>query len=155
MRNALVWLYVSVIVVIVDQWSKWMVIDHLLPGDVVHWLPFFNIQLAFNSGSAFSFLSDAAGWQIPVFAAIAVTVVLILILWLARIRRNQYVLASALSLIIGGAIGNLIDRLRLSYVVDFFDFHIYGWHFATFNVADAAISVGAVLLLLSWLSEDR
>lgn len=146
--SGLTWVWLSLVIVGVDQWSKQWVVTHMVPGQVIKWLPFFNLRLAYNPGAAFSFLSDASGWQRPVLSGITILVTLFLIEWLRRAGRTSMCLGLCLSMIIGGAIGNLIDRLRLAYVIDFFDFHIKGWHFATFNVADAAISVGAVLLLL-------
>lgn len=148
--NGLIWLWLSVFVIILDQLSKVYVLDKLVPGQHVEWLPFFNMTLAFNPGAAFSFLGDASGWQMPFISAVVIIVTVALIVWLSKLQRNEYLLCLAMSLIIGGALGNLIDRLRLSYVVDFFDFHIGAWHFATFNVADAAITVGAILLIIKF-----
>ena len=138
------------LVVIIDQLSKAMVLDKMVPGQSIEWLSFFNLNLAFNTGAAFSFLGGASGWQMPFISVVVIVVVAILLVWLSKLNRNEYVLCIAVSLIIGGALGNLIDRLRLSYVIDFFDFHIGAWHFATFNVADAAITTGAILLVIKF-----
>lgn len=154
-HNGWIWLWLSAIVVVIDQLSKSLVMDHLQPGDVLRWAPFFNISLAYNTGSAFSFLGSMSGWQMPLFVVIALIVSIGLIIWLGRLRRNSYLLCISLSLIIGGAVGNVIDRLRLSYVIDFFDFHIGSWHFATFNTADAAISIGAILLILHYIFNPK
>lgn len=149
--TALIWLWLSVAVIVVDQLSKAWVVDHLQFGEQRHLLPMFNLTLAFNTGAAFSFLGTESGWQVIIFSFISIVVVVVLGVWLARLKRCEVFLPVALSLVIGGAAGNLIDRLRLSYVVDFFDFHIGSWHFATFNVGDAAISVGTVMLIIKLL----
>ncbi len=149
------WLWLTVTVIIADQLTKTWVMSALLPGQTLAWMPWFNIHLAFNTGAAFSFLGGQSGWQMPLFVVITLAVSIILFVWLGRIKRNQYLLCIAISLIIGGALGNLIDRLRLSYVIDFFDFHIGTWHFATFNVADAAITVGAALMLIYFFFFDK
>lgn len=154
-QNGWLWLWLTAVVVIVDQLSKAWVTSRLLPGQTIAWTSWFNIHLAFNTGAAYGFLGGQSGWQMPLFVVITLAVSIILFIWLGRIRRNQYTLCAALSLIIGGALGNLIDRLRLSYVVDFFDFHIGSWHFATFNVADAAITVGAALMLIYFFFLDK
>ena len=125
-----------------------------MPGESIEWLPFFNINLAYNSGAAFSFLGGQSGWQMPFISIIVIVVVVILLVWLSKLQRREYLLCISLSLIIGGAIGNLIDRLRLSFVVDFLDFHVNTWHFATFNVADAAITVGAILLIIKFFYKN-
>ena len=150
-RSGLIWLLLSVIVIALDQVSKCLVSQHMMPGEVIRLAPFFNIQLAFNTGSAYGFLGQMSGWQMPLFAAIAIIVSLVFIVWLARIQRSSYLLCIAFSLIIGGAIGNMIDRLHQGYVIDFFDFHLGTWHFATFNVADSAITIGAVLLIVKFI----
>lgn len=153
-KNAWPWLFVSLFVVIADQVTKQMVLGHLHYGEPVKVLPFLNLTLRFNTGAAFSFLGNQGGWQVFLFAAISVVVSIALVFWIARLSRNNWLIALPLSLILGGAVGNLIDRIRLGYVVDFFDFHVNGWHFATFNVADAAVSVGAALLILRMIYES-
>jgi signal peptidase II len=140
----------SIAIIVIDQLTKTYILGKMIPGESIRWLPFFNITLAFNPGAAFSFLGNASGWQMPLISVIVIVVSTVLLVWLSKLQRNEYMLCIAVSLIIGGAIGNLIDRLRLSYVIDFFDFHIGSWHFATFNVADAAITVGAILLLIKF-----
>lgn len=153
-HNGLLWLWLSIFIVIIDQLSKAAVMEHLMPGESIEWLPFFNINLAYNSGAAFSFLGGQSGWQMPFISIIVIVVVVILLVWLSKLQRREYLLCISLSLIIGGAIGNLIDRLRLSFVVDFLDFHVNTWHFATFNVADAAITVGAILLIIKFFYKN-
>lgn len=146
-RRGFWWLWLSGMLIVLDQWSKAFTLKHVMPTDSVTWTPFFNIRLAFNTGASYGFLANASGWQTTFFSLTAVVTTIILIIWLIRLRYNEYILCIALSLIAGGAVGNLIDRLRLSYVVDFFDFHIGTWHFATFNVADSCITVGVILLI--------
>ncbi len=149
--NGLVWLWLSIVVMLLDQFSKWYMLNYLTPYQPIALVPFFNFSLTFNSGSAYGFLANQSGWQIPFICAVVMVVTAVLLIWLSRLQRRDYMLCTAVSLIIGGALGNLIDRLRFSYVIDFLDFHIGTWHFATFNVADAAISVGAFLLVVKFL----
>jgi len=142
------WLWLSVLVIILDQLSKFFISENLAlkpPVELTSWL---NLVLAHNTGAAFSFLGDAGGWQRWFFAILAGVVSIVLIVWILKLPKKAVWMASALALILGGAIGNLIDRVRFGHVVDFIDFHIDTWHFATFNIADAAISVGAVMLLI-------
>lgn len=151
LKGNTVWLVVSILVVVLDQASKYWVLQHLQFQQPLMLNSFLNLNLNFNQGAAFSFLSKAGGWQIHFFQAVSIVVSVILFVWLLLLRSDQVLKALALSLIIGGAIGNLIDRIRLNYVVDFFDFHINTWHFATFNVADAAVCVGAFFLILTMM----
>lgn len=147
MRN-LVWLWVSALVVLLDQASKTFA-QHLLSYEhPVKLTSFFNLTLNYNFGAAFSFLGNAGGWQVYFLSSVAVIVSVILFVWLLRLTRRESLKALGLSLVIGGAIGNMIDRFRFGYVVDFFDFHIKGWHYATFNVADSAVCLGAFFLIL-------
>lgn len=142
------WLWLSALVIFLDHLSKFFAAKNLAlkaPVELTSWL---NLILAHNTGAAFSFLGDAGGWQRWFFAVLAGVVSIALIIWLTRLPKKVIWLPCALALILGGAIGNLIDRIRFGYVVDFIDFHIGTWHFATFNIADAAISVGAVMLLI-------
>lgn len=158
LRGMLPWLALAAAVVLVDQYSKgW--IQQLLgaPGSALEVTDSFNLVLAYNRGAAFSFLNDAAGWQGPLFQGIAL-VASGIILWVLARHWQQRVLACALSLVLGGALGNCIDRLRLGHVIDFLDFHwswlggiFPGGHFPAFNVADSAITCGAALLLLEEL----
>jgi signal peptidase II len=141
------WLALAFIVVLADQFSKWLVVGQFVLGDSVKVLEFFNLVRVHNSGAAFSFLSSAGGWQRWLFIGIGVGAAA-LILWMLRSHAGQKLLAFALASILGGAIGNVIDRLLHGYVVDFIDLHWRGWHFPAFNVADSAISVGAACLIL-------
>ena len=143
-----VWLLVAAAVVVVDQWTKVLAtanLDLYRPVELTAWL---NLTLAHNTGAAFSLLSDASGWQRWFFLAVALVVSAVVVVWLWRTARHEWPQALALSLVLGGAIGNVVDRLRLGYVVDFIDVHAAGWHWPAFNVADSAISVGVVVLLL-------
>lgn len=153
-KKAWPWLTLSLLIVIIDQVTKYLVLSHLHYSEPVHVFPFLNLTLRFNTGAAFSFLGNENGWQVALFAGVSVLVSIALVVWLCRIQRNAIFLALPISLILGGALGNLIDRLRLGYVVDFFDFHVGTWHFATFNVADSAVTVGAVLLILRLVYES-
>lgn len=147
--NALVWLWLSAMLVAADQWTKHVVLAHLQEGLPIPVIPgFLNWSLAFNTGAAFSFLADAGGWQRWGFGVLAIGISAVLTMWLARTPRRDWLTALPLSLVIGGAIGNLIDRVRYGHVVDFIQVYHGDWAFPTFNVADSAISVGAVLLAL-------
>lgn len=154
--SALVWLWLSAVLVVIDQWTKHVVLTHLQEGAPIPAIPgFLNWSLAFNSGAAFSFLADAGGWQRWGFGVLAVVISLVLAAWLARTPRRDWLTALPLALVIGGAIGNLIDRLRYGHVVDFIQVYRGDWAFPTFNVADSAISVGAVLLVLGSLRSGK
>lgn len=146
--NALTWLLVSVLVIVVDQASKALARHALLPYVPQEVIPhFLNWTLAFNRGAAFSFLADSSGWQAWLFGALAVVVSIVLIVWLARLPRRDWRTALPLALIIGGALGNLIDRVAHGHVTDFVQVYWRAWSWPAFNVADSAISVGAVLLV--------
>ena len=147
-KSAVVWLLLSAFVIGLDQFTKMIVIDALqlsVPHPVIPGL--LNWTLAFNTGAAFSFLADQQGWQRWVFTGIAIIVALILTSWLARTPRRDWRTALPLALVIGGAIGNLIDRVRFGHVTDFIQVYYQQWAFPSFNIADSAISIGAVLLV--------
>ena len=135
------------VLIVLDQWSKAAITSHFAYGESLPVTSFFNLVLVYNTGAAFSFLSGESGWQRWFFIAITVGA-LALILWMIRKHREDRLFCWGLILILGGAVGNLTDRLRLGHVVDFLDFHLGGWHFWAFNVADSAITIGAVLLIL-------
>jgi len=142
------WLVITFFVIILDQWSKWWVVNHLYFGERRPWFPYVDLLLMPNRGAAYSFLQNAGGWQRWFFVSLASVISVVIIIWLARMREVKTLLAISLCLILGGALGNLIDRLHLAYVIDFISFYIGNWRFAIFNVADAAITVGAGLLII-------
>ena len=141
------WLSISVLVILLDQITKYIANTGLVYAEAVPVVPSCNLTLLYNRGAAFSFLSDAAGWQRWFFVAISLGASVLLIVWLRKLKPQQWVLAVALSLVLGGAVGNLIDRLWLGYVIDFIQLYYKGFYWPAFNVADSAISVGAVLLI--------
>ena len=149
------WLWVSVVVLLVDQCTKLLADAMLTLHQQVAVVPFIALYKAYNPGAAFSFLSDASGWQRWFFVVLAVIVIGVLLVWLRRLSARETGTSLALSLILGGAAGNLIDRLVYGYVIDFIDVYYGSWHWPAFNVADAAISVGAFLLLLDALLGNR
>ena len=140
------WLALAAAVVVLDQLSKWSITHALAYGSGIEITSFFNLVHVHNKGAAFSFLSDASGWQRGFFIAVA----LVAIVWVVHLLRRhsgQTLFCLALGLILGGAIGNLIDRVWIGAVVDFLDFHAAGHHFPAFNVADSAITCGAALMI--------
>ena len=141
-----VW-WIAVLVCVADQATKYLALQSLATGDVPV-APFLRFALAFNTGAAFSFLADAGGWQNYFFVAIAAVVSVVILVMTYRLTAKDMQLAVALMLVLGGAIGNVIDRVRYGYVVDFIDVYYRAWHWPTFNIADSAISIGAVLLIL-------
>lgn len=149
------WLLLAAAVIALDQWSKRLLEAALQLSETRYVLPVFNIVRAHNRGAAFSMFDAASGWQRWVFSALAIGVSAALIVWLKRLERGATLLAAALALVLGGALGNVIDRLRLGYVVDFIQVHWQQHYFPAFNVADAAITVGAGLLLLDALLSSR
>ncbi|MGH8234878.1 MAG: signal peptidase II [Rhodanobacteraceae bacterium] len=147
--NALVWLVASAAVIVLDQITKAIVLRTLVPDMPHAVIPhFLNWTLAFNRGAAFSFLADGAGWQTWLFGLLAVAVSIGLIVWLTRTRRGDWRTALPVALIIGGALGNLIDRLVHGRVTDFIQVYWHTWSWPTFNIADSAITVGAVALIV-------
>lgn len=149
------WLWLSLLVVVLDQFSKYVVSDILRLYESVAVLPFFSITLLHNTGAAFSFLAGAGGWQRWLFTGIALVVSVALIVWIKRLPATEKWQAAALSLVLGGALGNVIDRLRFGYVVDFLDVYYQKWHWPAFNVADSAIVAGVALLILATLRERK
>ncbi|PWG65148.1 signal peptidase II [Sediminicurvatus halobius] len=142
-------------VLLLDQATKLAAEASLAPYQPVAVLPFLNLMLAFNPGAAFSLLADQPGWQRWFFSALALAVSGYLVWWLRTLPPGERLQAMALGLILGGAIGNLVDRLRLGVVVDFIDLHHAGWHWPAFNVADAGITVGVGLILLAVFRDWR
>jgi len=140
------WLALSALLVAADQITKYVAVQQLVLNQIVAVTPFFNLVLVYNAGAAFSFLSDAAGWQRGFFIGIAL-IASAWILYLLRRYPHQRLFALALSLVLAGAVGNVIDRVLHGAVIDFLDFHAFGYHWPAFNVADSAISCGAALLI--------
>jgi len=147
MSKSAPWFAGAVAIVLADQLTKWLILARFAPGERVELTSFFNLVLVFNKGAAFSFLAAEAGWQTPVLAAFAIGAALVVSVLLVRSPERR-MLCAGLSLILGGALGNLVDRLRFGHVVDFLDLHAAGWHWPAFNVADSAITIGAALLIL-------
>jgi len=141
-------------VFVLDQVTKFWAERALTLYAPVEITGFFNLTLVYNPGAAFSFLSTAGGWQRWMFSGIALAAVTLILFWLARLPRDARLSILSLGLILGGAAGNLVDRLRLGKVVDFLDFHYAGLHWPAFNVADAAITVGAVCLIIATFTEQ-
>ncbi|WP_046206163.1 signal peptidase II [Acinetobacter radioresistens] len=144
----LVWIGLAIVAIILDQWTKWIATNHLNYADPVAVLPFLNWTLLHNYGAAFSFLSNAGGWQRYLFTGLAAGVSLLFVFWLMRMPKHLVILPMAIALILGGAIGNLIDRVSLGYVVDFIHVYYQNSHFPAFNIADSAITLGTILLLI-------
>lgn len=144
------WFALAIVIIIADQATKWLASNLLCCRPPVAVTSFFNLVLAHNPGAAFSFLADQPGWQRWFFAAIALiaSIVISVLLVQHAKRQSERWFCAGLALILGGAVGNLIDRVLYGYVVDFLDFHAGGWHWPAFNVADSAISVGAALLII-------
>jgi len=150
------WLCLTLFVVVADQWTKRLVMNSLNEFDSVVLLPVLEFMRLHNTGAAFSFLSNASGWQRWFFIALAICVSLGILIWLWRLPgRGKHLLAAGLSLVMGGALGNVIDRVRLGHVVDFIRVHYETWYFPAFNLADSAITIGAGLLILDTLLQPK
>lgn len=142
------WLWLSVLAVILDQASKLAVAGSMQLYESIQIMPFFKLTYVHNTGAAFSFLSEAGGWQRWFFAGLAIVISAVIAVWLTRLKKHETLLAVALSLVLGGAVGNLIDRLAYGYVIDFLDVYYESWHWPAFNIADSAITLGVILMLL-------
>jgi len=154
-QSGLVWLWLALIGLVVDQATKLYVLANFKLHESVNVFPFFNFTYAQNKGAAFSFLSDAGGWQRWFFTIIAVSISGVLIYWLRTVHKSQKILCIAYSLVLSGAIGNLIDRMSYGFVVDFLDVYYKSHHWPIFNVADMAICGGAFLIVLeAFLTKD-
>ena len=149
------WLWLSVVVVVLDQWSKYYVVKHFVWREPRPETSFLNVTLAHNAGASFSFLSNAGGWQVWFFSIIAIAVCIGILCWLTRLPANRSVECAGLALILGGALGNLWDRMRLGYVNDFIDFHWHQAHFAVFNIADAGVTIGVMLLMIALIVRKK
>jgi signal peptidase II len=152
------WLWLSLLAIILDQGSKLAITSSMQLHQSIFVTPYFNLTYVHNTGAAFSFLSEAGGWQRWFFAGLALVISGVIAVWLARLKQHETLLAVALSLVLGGAIGNLIDRLAYGYVIDFLDVYYQTWHWPAFNVADSAITLGVILMLLEsfglWKQEE-
>ena len=148
------WLGLAFIIILVDQFTKVLILGYYRLGDSTYVTSFFNVVRAHNRGAAFSFLRDASGWQRWFFTAIGFVAAAVII-WMLRSHAGQKLFSFAMACILGGAIGNVIDRMAHGYVIDFLDFHWAGMHFPAFNVADSAITLGAICLILDELLRVR
>jgi signal peptidase II len=144
------WLSLALLVLVIDQLTKWLIVGQFVLGDSRPVTSFFNLVRAHNTGAAFSFLAQAGGWQRWLFTGIGIAASALMV-WMLRAHPGQKLFGFAIACILGGAIGNVIDRLVHGYVVDFLDLHWAGWHFPAFNAADSAITLGAACLLLDEL----
>lgn len=142
------WLWLSVLVVVLDQLTKLWVISAFELYESVELVPFLNLTYVQNKGAAFSFLSSAGGWQRWFFTGVSVIAIGVLFIWIKRLKPDEKLLAVSMSLILGGAVGNLYDRLAYGYVIDFLDAYYQQWHWPVFNVADSAIVLGVTLMLV-------
>ncbi len=151
-RGQVRWLWISAAVIVADQVTKALISAHLDLFDHVRLLPFLQIDLLHNSGAAFSFLAGASGWQRWFFIGLGLLVSIVILLWLRGLpRARRRLLGIGLALVLGGALGNVIDRVAHGFVIDFIDFFYNGWHFPPFNIADSAITVGVILFIIDTL----
>ncbi len=149
------WIWLAIVVVILDQISKYVASTSLEMYQPIAVMPMFNWTLMHNTGAAFSFLADAGGWQRWFFATIAVVVSVVIVLWIKRLEEHEKWQAIALALILGGAIGNVIDRISLGYVVDFIQVYYQKWYWPAFNIADSAIFIGVGMIIIDSVREYR
>ncbi len=149
------WYLLSIVAVALDQLTKYLADSHLSYGRPMEILPVFDLTLLYNKGAAFSLLSNAGGWQRWLFTSVSSVVSIVLIVWIWRLGRTQVLLALSLSLILGGAVGNLIDRTVFGHVIDFISVHWEQYYFPAFNIADSAITVGTAFMLLDIILQSR
>lgn len=145
------WLWVSLATLLLDQASKLSIDSSMQLYESIALMPYFNLTYVHNTGAAFSFLSEAGGWQRWLFAGLAMLMSGLITVWLLRLKAHETLLAIALALVLGGAVGNLIDRVAYGYVIDFLDVYYQDWHWPAFNIADSAICVGVALMLIDSL----
>lgn len=149
------WWWLAIVTIVLDQITKWLTVNYLdygYPG--VEIAPFFNLVHVYNPGAAFSFLADQGGWQRWFFAGLAFAVTVLLSIWMYKAPRTARWMPVAYALIIGGAIGNVIDRLLLGHVVDFLDFYLGNWHWPAFNLADSFIFIGAAMIIIDSFKKE-
>ncbi len=149
------WIWLAIVVIIADQLTKYIASTSLQMHVPIAVMPMFNWTLMHNPGAAFSFLADAGGWQRWFFAVIAVVVSVVIVLWIKRLEQHEKWQAIALALILGGALGNVIDRIWLGYVVDFIQIYYQQWYWPAFNIADSAISIGVAMIIIESIREYR
>ena len=149
------WIWLAVVVIVFDQLTKYIASTSLEMYQPIAVMPMFNWTLMHNPGAAFSFLADQGGWQRWFFAVIAIVVSVVIVLWIKRLEQHEKWQAIALALILGGAIGNVIDRIWLGYVVDFIQVYYQQWYWPAFNIADSAISIGVVMIIIDSIREYR
>ena len=142
------YLWLTSVVIVLDQASKWLMVSWLSLHETFAVVPFFNLTMAHNPGAAFSFLADAGGWQKWFFVGLASIVSIALLIWLKKLKPQAKLEAVSLAMILGGAVGNVIDRFYYGYVIDFLDVYYGTYHWPAFNIADSAIVVGAILLVI-------
>ena len=148
------YLTISAAIIGLDQVTKWLMVSWLALYETVAIMPYFNLTMAHNHGAAFSFLAQAGGWQRWFFTVLALVISTVLVVWLAKLKPEAKLEAISLSIILGGAIGNVIDRIYYGYVIDFLDIYIGSSHWPAFNVADSAICIGAVLLIIDSIKSE-
>ena len=150
------WLWLAAAVLVLDQAAKLAAERWIAPRAPIEVLPFLDLVFTYNTGAAFSFLADAGGWQRWLFLALALGVSVGLTLWLRRLRRDERLAAAGIALVVGGALGNAVDRIARPGVADFIDLHCCGWHWPAFNLADSALTLGVAALLWSaWRQPER
>lgn len=149
------WSVLSIVLFALDQWTKWLAETYLIYSTPKPVVPSFNLTLVYNEGAAFSFLSDQGGWQRWFFSIVSIFISGLLIVWLYRLKNNERWLAIALALLLGGALGNLYDRLLLGHVVDFISLYYEQYYFAVFNIADMAITTGGIMIAVDLVREIR
>ncbi len=156
-RTALVWIWISVLVILLDQYSKYWVTHQLQLHESYDLMPFLRLFLDHNQGAAFSMLAQYPRLALYFFSSFSALVVMGLLFWLFTLQSSSRWVSVSIALILGGAVGNLIDRIQFGYVIDFIDVYVNQWHWPIFNIADSAVCVGAFMLVIDviWLSKDR
>jgi signal peptidase II len=154
-NSPLKFLWISTLIIVLDQLAKYWAVTQLPLHQAVNVMPYFDWYLTYNRGAAFSFLADAGGWQRWFFTITAIMISSVIFFWIKKLEPNEKMTATSLSLILGGAIGNLIDRIYLGYVVDYVQIWLGNYPWPAFNIADAAISVGAVILILTSFTDSK